>query len=564
MTTLLPILSALLLAPLAALHAAVSKPTKPNIVIFIADDLSWYDVACFGGPTSARTPNLDRLASEGMKLTGFYNSATVCAPTRQALLTGLYPVRSGAYPNHSQVKPGTKSLPSYFKALGYRTACIGKTHFGPMECFPFDLLEIARDDKAATKDRADGGGADADDGNIDLKAFEKFATQGDQPFCAYLATHEPHGPFTKGDPSAHDPKSFVLPPYLPDTEVTRKQLQGYYAEIDVLDQQVGEVMRILERTGKASNTFMLFVSEQGAGWPFSKWTLYNPGVHVAAIARWPGHIKPGSTNAALMQYEDVLPTILAAAGADSSAVNTGCPDVAGNTGFDGRNALAALLGKTDRHRDYVFGQNTMLGINGVTSPYASRMVCDGHWKLIVNYHTDSLFPHADFGLAHNWKIEGEKGNTFAASQYARQAKHPATELYDLQTDPWELKNIADQPENKALVVRLRTQLDVWLKQQGDDPMKTESEAYARQPGHQKKAAVPSADVIEQRTKQFEQKNKNHDGKLSIEEFLGTDTDKTAKARFNRWDTNNDGFLSLDEFISQGKKQSPKEKDKDQP
>ena len=550
----LTLFAALLLAPLVALHAADSKPTKPNIVVFIADDLSWYDVACFGGPTSARTPNLDGLAAEGVKLTGFYNSATVCAPTRQALLTGLYPVRNGAYPNHSVVKTGTKSLAHHFKAIGYRTACIGKTHFGPTESFPFDLLEIAREDKAEKKNKTDG--ADADDGDIDLKAFEKFAARGDQPFCAYLATHEPHGPFTKGEPSAHNPKSFVLPPYLPDTEVTRKQLQGYYAEIDVMDQQVGEVMRILERTGKASNTFMLFVSEQGAGWPFSKWTLYNPGVHVAAIARWPGHIKPGSTSAALMQYEDILPTILAAAGADSSAVNTGCPDAAGKTGFDGRNALAALLGKTDRHRDYVFGQNTMLGINGVTSPYASRMVSDGHWKLIANYHADAIFPHADFGLAHNWKIEGEKGNTFAASQYARQAKHPATELYDLQTDPWELKNIAEQPENKEVITRLRAQLDAWLKQQGDNPLKTESEAYGRQPGHQKKTAALTAEEIAERTKQFERKDKNHDGKLSLEEYLGANPDKAAKARFNRWDTNTDGFLSLDEFISQGKKQVP--------
>ena len=257
-----------------------------------------------------------------------------------------------------------------------------------------------------------------------------------------------------------------------------------------------------------------------------------------------------------MQYEDILPTILAAAGADSSAVNTGCPDAAGKTGFDGRNALAALLGKTDRHRDYVFGQNTMLGINGVTSPYASRMVSDGHWKLIANYHADAIFPHADFGLAHNWKIEGEKGNTFAASQYARQAKHPATELYDLQTDPWELKNIAEQPENKEVITRLRAQLDAWLKQQGDNPMKTESEAYGRQPGHQKKTTALTAEEIAERTKQFERKDKNHDGKLSLEEYLGANPDKAAKARFNRWDTNTDGFLSLDEFISQGKKQVP--------
>jgi uncharacterized sulfatase len=555
------LLAALLLAPLAALYAA--EPVKPNIVIFIADDLSWYDVACFGGPTSAKTPNVDRLAGEGMKLMNFYSPAAVCAPVRQALLTGLYPVRNGAYPNHSHIKPGTKSLPHHLKPLGYRTACIGKTHFGPPESFPFDLLEIARNDKTAKKEK--GGGDEADDGEINLNAFEKFTTKDEQPFCAYLATHEPHGPFTKGDPFAHDPKSFVLPPYLPDTEVTRKQLQGYYAEINVLDQQVGEVMKILQRTGKAANTLLLFVSEQGNGFPFSKWTLYNPGIRVAAIARWPGHIKPGSTSVALVQYVDVLPTILAAAGADPDAIDTGCPDATGNKGFDGRSFLDVLLGQREKLRDYVFAENTMLGVIGIESPYASRMVGDGRWKLIVNFHASAPFPHAGFGLGKNWKMEGERGNAFAATQLARFTKRPANELYDLQNDPWELKNVADKPENKETITRLRAQLDAWMKQQGDEGAKTEQEAYEHQGnrGQRKTASgkesplktdVAAKKSVSDRADIFEKKDKNHDGKLSREEFLATQSDpETAKARFEKWDTDKDGSLSRDEFINSGGK-----------
>ncbi len=539
-----------LLLSLEGLRAseAGKEPTKPNIVVFIADDFCGYDVACFGGPTSARTPNLDRLASEGMKLTGCYNSATVCAPTRQALLTGMYPVRSGAYPNHSAVRKGAKSLPSYLKPLGYRTACIGKEHFGPPESFPFDVNVIAREEKKGTG--PSGGAGDSDDGDINMAAFEAFVESGTSPFCAYLATHEPHGPFTKGKPEEHDPKTFVLPPYLPDTAVTRSQLQGYYAEIDVMDAQIGEMMRILERTGKAANTLVIFVSEQGAGWPFAKWTLYNPGIHAAAIARWPGHIKPGSSNAALIQYEDLLPTILSAAGGEPNRMDTGCPDANGVMGFDGRSALDVLLGKTEHFRDYVFGQNTMLGINGVTTPYASRMVCDGRWKLIVNYHSSDTYPHAEFGLAKNWKLEGEKGNTFAATQAARFAKRPEFELYDLQTDPWELKNVADQGGHNGVITGLRAQLETWLKQQGDEPVKSETEAYEHQPGHEKKRNGPSAEEIAERKKQFERKDKNGDGKLSLEEFGGSSSDENAKLRFHRWDVDNDGTLSLQEYISQ--------------
>jgi N-sulfoglucosamine sulfohydrolase len=486
-----PLLFALFLLPLLRLptntaaapaSASATPQGRPNIVIFIADDLCWYDVACFGGPTSARTPNLDRLASEGIKLTGFYSSTTVCAPTRQALLTGLSPVRSGAYPNHSTVRAGTKSLPTHLKALGYRSARIGKLHFGPPESFPFDI----KDKDARRTSSKQGGAGEEDVGDLNLPAFDKFASQSPAPFFAYLASHEPHVPFTKGKPALHDPKTFVLAPYLPDTEETRKQLQGYYAEIDVLDQQVGEVMRILERTEKAENTLLLFVSEQGAVWPFSKWTLHNPGIRVAAIARWPGHITPGSQSAALLQYEDVVPTVLEAAGGDPARIDAGCPDALGNTGLDGRSALDVLTGRTRKLRDVVFGQNTMLGISGVNSPYASRMACTGDWKLIVNYHADQWNPRRGYGLARNWITEGEKGNAFAAAQAQRLARKPTLELYDLQKDPWELKSVAELPEHRERIQKLRAQLELWLKQQGDDPVQTENAAHEHQPGHQKK------------------------------------------------------------------------------
>jgi len=195
---------------------------------------------------------------------------------RQALLTGLYPVRSGAYPNHSQVKPGAKSLPHHLKSLGYRTACIGKTHFGPPESYPFDVM-----DRSAKKMKPKAGADDEDDGEeLNLQTFERFIAETDQTICAYLASHEPHGPITKGDTSAYDPKSFVLAPYLVDTPVTRGALQGYYAEVGELDREVGQVMRILEKMGKAENTLLFFFSEQQDRMPFAKWTLYNPGIRV--------------------------------------------------------------------------------------------------------------------------------------------------------------------------------------------------------------------------------------------------------------------------------------------
>lgn len=450
---------------------------KPNIVIFIADDLTWHDVAALGGPTNVKTPHLDRLAREGIKFTGFYSPASVCSPSRQALLTGLYPVRSGAYPNHARLNDGVRTLPHYLKPLGYRTASLGKRHYDPLDAYPFDVLNLMQSpqEEASTDD----------EGDFDVAVLERFikADPG-RPFCAYLATHEPHGPWNKGDPSAFDPAKIKLPPYLADTPETRKALVAYYAEVALVDQQVGSVMQVLEKTGNAANTLFLFVSEQGSGVPHSKWTLYDPGIRVAAIARWPGKITAGTASGALMQYVDVLPTLIAAAGGDPTQADTGCPDTLGYTGFDGRSFLGVLLGQTDQLRDVVFAQHTTRGIKQGSEAYASRAVSDGRWKLIVNLHADQTFSNiiVNDPILKSWRRAGEQGDAFAAQQAARYTHRPSLELYDLRTDPWELTNVADQTANDAIVKRLRAQLDAWMKQQGDEGDATERAATDHQAG----------------------------------------------------------------------------------
>ncbi len=467
---------------LAMARICCAATAHPNFIVFIADDLSWHDVACFGGPTDARTPNLDQLAREGIKLTGFYSPAAFCSPTRKALLTGMYPVRNGAYPNHSRVRDGVRSLLHHLKPLGYRTACLGKTHFGPAPAYPFDSLAGMTGAKAKA-----GGGDDADDGDLDFATLERFIKADvNRPFCAYIATHEPHAPWSKGDQAAYDPAKLKLPPYLVDTPETRKGLADYYAEVSLLDKEVGAAMQALERTGQTNNTLVLFVSEQGSSMPHGKWTLYNPGIRVAAIARWPGKIKPGSENPALVQYVDVLPTFIAAAGGDAAKADTGCPDAIGNRGFDGRSFLDVLLGKAEKFRDAVFAQHTTRGIIKESKHYATRAVFDGRWKLIVNIHSDHDFHNAISGgsILESWRKKGSNGDAFAAEQAARYAKRPAIELYDLQADPWELSNLANKPEHAATIATLRGKLDDWMKQQGDLGDQTEREAFQHQSKHQ--------------------------------------------------------------------------------
>jgi len=461
-----------------ALQASVAPAAehRPSIVLFIADDLSWHDVACFGGPTDAKTPHLDALAGEGLRLTGFFSSSSVCSPVRQELLTGLYPLRSGAYPNHSKVRSGTKSLPHSLAALGYRTACVGKTHFGPAACYPFDVMIPMRD--GAGRGEED----DAGDGELDMAAMERFITAGGEPFCIYVATHEPHSPWTKGDPQAYDAATLTLPPYLVDTPETRDSLARYYAEVTAMDAQVGVVLRMLANTGHEQNTLVMFFSEQGNSMPQGKWTCYDAGIRVAAIARWPGRIQPGTASAALVQYVDVLPTLIEAAGGEPMKLDTGCPDADGEREFDGRSFLDVLLGTTQRHRDFVCAQHTARGIIDGPEAYGTRAIRDARWKLIVNLHSETEFRNAisDGEVLRSWRRKGEHGDPFAAAQAARYTKRPAVELYDLEADPWELTNVAAKPEHEATLARLRTQLDAWMRQQGDEGDATERRALERQ------------------------------------------------------------------------------------
>lgn len=447
------------------------RASKPNIVIFIADDLSWHDVACFGGPTSARTPNLDQFAREGMKLTGFFSPASVCSPTRQALLTGLYPVRSGAYPNHAVVRPGTKSLPTHLGGLGYRTAVVGKQHYGPAASYPFD-------EELSLRDESKGGD------RLPLKQMEQFVrADRDRPFCLYIATKEPHGPHTLGDQSAYDPDTLIVPPYLVDTPETRRGLAAYYAEVTCMDKQFGDVLRMLADTGHADNdTLVLFLSEQGNSLPHGKWTCYDVGIRVAAIARWPGVIAPGTENRALMQYVDIAPTLLSAAGADPAAIDTGCPDAHGSRGFDGLSFLDVLTGKTQTFREVVFAEHTARGINRGPEAYGTRAVRDSRYKLIVNLEPDAAFAGGAIGgkAFTSWQQKAAAGDAFANSQVARYLRRPATELYDLETDPWELTDLADQPAYAATIQRLRGHLETWMIQQGDRGDATEREAHLHQ------------------------------------------------------------------------------------
>jgi N-sulfoglucosamine sulfohydrolase len=438
---------------------------RPNFLILLADDLHWRDLGVMGNP-DVKSPNLDRLAAEGMTLQHMFTPASTCSPARHALYTGLFPVRSGAYPNHTMVDPGTRSIFSHLKAMGYRVGLLGKQHVHPREAFPFENL-----------------GGDPD--RIDALA-EFIQRHPAQPWFAVLASNDPHSPWSRGPAALYDPAKLTLPPWMHDNAVTRRELARYYAEITRLDEQVGECLAALERSGQATNTLVLFLSEQGSQFPFGgKWSLHDNGIRIAAFARWPARIKAGSVSSALVQYVDVPPTFIAAAGGDPAEIDTGCADAQGRRGFDGRSFLDVLLGQTNRHRDHVFAQHTTVGVNGARKPFPSRAVRDPRYKLIRN-----LTPENEFWISglhgravyQSWQQDGANDPALA-TRLKFLSHRPAEELYDLETDPYEMKNLADEPRLTEVKRRLGRELDAWMRQQGDRGLQTELRARTRQPKH---------------------------------------------------------------------------------
>ncbi|MBW3599428.1 MAG: sulfatase [Planctomycetes bacterium] len=452
---------ALLILPPAAIGEEPFAPDRPNFLLIVADDLCWRDFGFVGNP-DVKTPSIDRLAAEGITLGGMFSPATTCSPSRHALYTGLYCVRAGAYPNHTQAYEGTRSIFTHLKEAGYRVGLQGKQHVGPPETFPYEHLRNP-DDLAATR--------------------EFIRRDASQPWLLVYASNDPHAPWTRGPKDLYDPAKLTIPPYLHDNETTRRQLAAYYAEITKLDQQVGSLMRLLDEAEQADDTLVLFLSEQGSSFPYGgKWLMYDNGIRITAVARWPGKVEAGAESDALMQYVDVAPTFLAAAGVDPATIDTGCPDAAGDRGFDGRSFLDVLLGKSDRLRDYVFVQHTTVGIIGYKEPYPMRAVRDARYKLIRN-----LAPQNTYSIRYihevqplkSWQ-EDARNDPQLAARVEWLFHRPADELYDLKSDPYETKNLADDPAMSEIKARLNQQLDAWMAQQGDEGMETELNAKSRQ------------------------------------------------------------------------------------
>jgi len=433
---------------------AQTKPAHPNFVIIIGDDCSYSDLKLYGGQNT-KNPNINALAKEGMMFNECFQAAPMSSPTRHCLYTGVYPVRNGAYPNHTFCYDTISSFVQYFRPAGYRTALYGKQHVAPKTVFSYDYL------------------GDYTDGEMDFNKIKKYITDDkSSPFFLVVASHESHSPWTVGDPSQWDADKIKLPPHLVDTEKTRNQFIKYLAEVEVLDSQVGNVVKILKETGMYDNTVVMFLSEQGNSFPFAKWTCYNQGLHSAMIVTYPPEIKPNTKSNALVEYVDVLPTFLDIAGIKAKPGQ-----------LDGKSFYPVLQQKTDEHKTYTFGIQTTRGIFQGSKYYGIRSAATKQYRYIRNLTPDAEFDNVSTGAKNqvwqSWKLAAQK-KPFAAQRVHDYQYRPAEELYDIVNDPWEFRNLADDPKFAAIKKELSDAMDLWMLQQGDKGQETEMKALERQ------------------------------------------------------------------------------------
>ncbi len=424
-----------------------NEASSPNFLIILADDLSWCDAGCYGN-LDVKTPHIDELAKQGLKFNFAFTSTAMCSPSRQQLYTGLYPVRNGAIQNHSYVKTGTKSMVHHLKNIGYRVGLHGGGHFGPTESFPFQSVK-----------------------NVRKYIYKRTR----KPFCLVYSSEFPHLPWP--DPMGYFTEGISVPVHLVDNQETRKAICSYYTGVSKFDAEVGQLLKILKQCDKEDNTVVFVTSEQGAAFPGGKWTCYDYGLRTQMIVRWPGKIAGGTESDAMIQYVDLVPTLVELAGGFPDLILTGIPNGGGKErGFDGKSFADVLFGKRDYHNKYVYGIQTSNGIKS-GGPYPVRSIRNKQFKYIMNLMPDSTFKNnitqndpGHFWMS--WKRDST-GDSTATKLINRYQHRPLEEFYDLVNDPFELTNLAGNSTYKSQMETMKLKLLSWMKDQGDSGIKTE-------------------------------------------------------------------------------------------
>lgn len=439
---------------------------RKNVLLMVADDLG-RQLGCYGDP-KIKTPNLDQLAAEGVKFTKAFASTASCSASRSTLYTGQHTHQNGQYGlhngrNHFMTFDHIETAPALMNSHGYLTGIVGKVHVGPDEAYPWHVREESGTrDVAYIADRCSA-------------FFDKAKTE-DKPFFLTVAFIDPHRDLTRGGfgnedafdkrvrTAKYDPADIPVPDFLNDTPGTRQELASYYESISRMDQGVGMILEGLQHHGLKDDTLVLFMSDNGPPFINSKTTLYDAGINLPFLIRCPNG---GSavTNPNLVSYVDVLPTILDWSGHPASTQ----PDR--TSPRLGRSILPVLSSSEEQPGwDRVYGSHTF---HEVTNYWPTRFIRTRRYKYHRNLAWRLDFPMAaDIYGSLSWEDVRNGGKAAAPLVIGQRALRdyffrPPEELYDLDEDPREVRNLAESAAHAEVLEDLRGRLEAWQRRSED-------------------------------------------------------------------------------------------------
>lgn len=424
----------------------MSAAERPNILWIIAEDLS-PDLACYGTPV-VKTPNIDRLATQGVRYASVFGTSSVCAVNRSSFCTGMYPTSIGAQHMRTVLKKplpnGVRPVTEYFREAGYYVS------------------------------NGSGGGNMARPINKPGKVDWNFETREKpfdgtdwskrnpgQAFFAQINISETHLPWTPDKQNPIDPETVALPPYYPDHPLIRRHMASYLEEAQILDRKVGIILKRLKTEGLAGNTIVFFFGDNGRQFARGKGYLYDPGLQVPMIIRWPDGRDAGTVDDRLISMMDLTPSTMQMAGIAVPKYMHGKP----------------LIGSAEPGREFIFAVKDRIGA------VSDRVRCvrTVKYKYIRNFFPDMPYlPIARYSLMEDLSVPAmlvmaEHGELNSDQKPFLSKTRPKEELYDLKTDPHELHNLASDSAHRETLIKLRGELDDWIEETGDQGRIPESE-----------------------------------------------------------------------------------------
>ena len=447
------LLKAVAAAPLlSSLRSVARDGARPaNLLLLVSDDQSRIDVGAHGN-VDCTTPALDRLAAAGARCDRAFTQVSICRPSRASLLTGLEAHRHGAT-GFQAVRDDVPTWPQLLRPAA-ATALIGKLGVAPVERFPFDFLRQASGPSGRQPETC-------------ARAFGEFLGALDgRRFAAVVSFVDPHRPFWEGwesgPPRPHKAANITVPTHLVPSPETSSELAKYYDAIARLDASADAVLATLEEAGRADDTLVIFTSDNGAPFPFAKTTLYEAGINLPFLVRWPGVAAPGSVLDAMISLVDLLPTALDVFGLP-------VPET-----LQGRSLLPLLRGEPSVPRTSLFLEHDE---HRAGHAYPMRGVRTERFKYIRNLRPELTFENSITGVEgddsmhpsatwRSWLRKARSHERFA-NRVAAFQRRPPEELYDLAADPWELRNLAGEEACAADLARLRAEVRAWMEREGD-------------------------------------------------------------------------------------------------